>query len=489
MTSSVLNLIPPMPLWTSTEVAAALGCHIPDKWVATGVAIDSRSCVAGDIFIAIRGDKTDGHLYAAAALERGAVVVIVDHAIANISSEKQIVVADTLAALRALGIAARTRSAAKIVGITGSVGKTGTKDMMAAIFEKMGATHSSIKSFNNHWGVPLTLARMQAGVDFAVLEVGMNHVGEIEPLTKMVKPHVAIITTIADSHVENFADGTAGIARAKAEIFKGMDKNGIAIINHDNAEYDSVRNNAQSCGVSKIFSFGRHAQADARMMDVLVASNGVRVHAVILGEEVTFTLKHGGEHNGMNALAVLLAVKLMGESLSVAMDALKDIAPSAGRGNREYINVGDAQNPVTLIDESYNASSSVAMLAAFKVLALIDPGRGGRRIAILGDMYEQGKNAANVHRDLALPLQAAGVDLVYTCGPLMKNLYDVLPQDKRGAHRDESPELAQIVPDVLVPGDVVMVKGSRGGGDIPRMQVIVEAMREIPKKKTSQERI
>lgn len=471
-----------LPVWSSADIAKAVNVPVNGAWVAKGVTIDSRDVQKGDLFIAIHGDKQDGHMYAKAAFDKGAAAVMVDHLIEGIPAENQVVVSDTFAALQTLGQAARMRTAARIVGVTGSVGKTGTKDMMIHLLSTLGPTHGSVKSFNNHWGVPLTLARMQAGSDFGVFEMGMDHAGEITPLSLMVKPHIAIITTVASSHIENFADGIEGIAKAKAEIFNGMDAHGIAILNRDNDFFDFLRSAAQTKGLRKILSFGRHAEADARLDDILIASNGIRAMATILGEPITFTLKDAGEHNAMNALSVLLAYKILGGNMQDAIAALRDIEPPAGRGKREYLDVGDAANPVTLIDESYNASSAVAMQAAFKVLALIDPGRGGRRIAILGDMYEQGKNAAAIHRELALPLQAAGVDLVYTCGPLMKNLYDALPANKQGAHRDESPELAQIVPEVLVPGDVVMVKGSRGGGDKPRMQVIVEALREMPKR-------
>lgn len=468
-------------LWSSTEAAKAVNGTAKGTWTAYGVSIDSRTVKAGDLFIAIRGDATDGHKFVKDALNKGAVAAIVDQDIEDVAEEKLLKVADTFKAMQDLGIAARARSAAKIIGITGSVGKTGTKEMLGRAFSALGQAHYSEKSLNNHWGVPLSLSRLHAGDDYGIFEMGMNHTNEITPLTKMVKPHVAIITTIAPVHAGNFADGLDGIARAKAEIFQGMDEHGIAILNRDNAQFDLLKNEATKAGIKKIFSFGKNESADARLMDCLIATNGTRVTALIMGEELTFTLKDAGEHIALNALSVLLAIKLLGGDVVKAAEALRGMQPVAGRGKREYINVGDPNNPVTLIDESYNASP-VAMEAAFKVMALIDPGRGGRRIAILGDMYELGSNAPQIHRDLALPLQAAGVDLVYTCGPLMKNLYDAIPEQNRGAHTTESPELAKIVPEVLVPGDVVLVKGSRGGGEIPRMQVVVEALRELPKK-------
>jgi UDP-N-acetylmuramoyl-tripeptide--D-alanyl-D-alanine ligase len=303
--------------------------------------------------------------------------------------------------------------------------------------------------------------------------MGMNHPGELTPLTAMVRPHVAIITTIAAVHMEHFS-GVQEIADAKAEIFSGVEPGGTVVLNRDNEWYEYLRAKAAGLGLA-VRSFGATGDADARLADCLEAANGSRVQAVIMDEPVSFTIQIPGRHIALNALAVLLAVKLAGGNIKQAAKALEKIEPIPGRGRREYLDIGDPRNPVTLIDESYNASP-VAMQAAFRVLALIDPGRGGRRIAVLGDMREMGTAGPQAHADLALPLQAADVQLVYTCGPLMKNLYDALPQDRRGAHGRDSAELAQIVPEVLVPGDVVMVKGSNGS----KMGVVVEALRKLP---------
>jgi UDP-N-acetylmuramoyl-tripeptide--D-alanyl-D-alanine ligase len=485
MTQAPSSISSPSSLWSSVEAAKATGGLTSGQWVAKGISIDTRTLEKGDLFIAIRGDATDGHNYARDAITKGAVAVVIDKDIDGIPQDKILRVADTFKAMQDLGIAARARTGAKIIGITGSVGKTGTKEMLGRALSSIGFTYYSEKSLNNHWGVPLSLARMDAGSDYGVFEMGMNHANEIAPLSSMVKPHIAIITTVAAVHIENFADGLDGIAKAKSEIFSGMDKNGIAIINRDNGHYEMMLEEAKKYGITKIMTFGEHESADARLLNCMVASNGAMITGNILGEAVQFSMRDAGPHHAMNVMAVLLAVKLAGGDLAPCIKALKEIEPPAGRGKREHINIGDAQNPITLIDESYNASP-IAMQAAFKVMALIDPGRGGRRIAILGDMYELGADSAKMHRDLALPLQAAGVDLVYTCGPMMKNLYDALPEQNRGQHHDEAPEMAKIVPDVLVPGDVVLVKGSRGGGEIPRMQMVVEALRKIPTKfKTS----
>jgi UDP-N-acetylmuramoyl-tripeptide--D-alanyl-D-alanine ligase len=377
--------------------------------------------------------------------------------------------------LQALGAASRGRSGAKIIGVTGSVGKTGTKEMLAAAFGALGQAHASRKSYNNHWGVPLTLASMHAGTDFGIFEMGMNHAGELTALSAQVRPDIAIITTIASVHLEHFGEERK-IAEAKAEIFSGMAQGSFAILNRDNEWFAFLKAEAEKRGV-KAFGFGENKGADCLMTDCLEAANGTRVKAQVLDEEVSFTLQVPGRHIALNALAVLLAVKLAGGDVQKAAKALGKMEPIAGRGKKELLNIGDARNPVTLIDESYNASP-VAMRAAFKVLALIDPGRGGRRIAVLGDMLELGKQAPQLHADLALPLEAADVQLVYTCGPLMKSLYDALPQDRRGAHKKDSRELAEIVPDVLTPGDVVMVKGSNGS----KMGVVVEALRALPGK-------
>jgi UDP-N-acetylmuramoyl-tripeptide--D-alanyl-D-alanine ligase len=478
MMMSIAQLYPDMPLWTAQEAAAATGGTVQGDWVAAGLSMDTRTIKPGDVYIALRGDVTDGHKFAAEALRKGAVAVIVDHIPDGLDMAAPMVrVEDTFKALQNLGRAARARCGGKMIAVTGSVGKTGTKEMLAVAFSSHGQTHASQASFNNHWGVPFSLASMKAGCDYGVFEIGMNHANEITPLTQMVRPDIAIITTVEPVHIENF-ESVEQIADAKAEIFDGLPPSGVAIINRDNPHYERLRAAAQRRGV-RILSFGTHAQADGRLVDCVLASNGTRVEAMVLGTRLKFTLNIPGQHIAMNALSVLLAVSAAGGDVHKAAAALEQIEPLAGRGRREKIVLAeDVHNPVTLIDESYNASP-VAMRAAFKVLALIDPGRGGRRIAVLGDMLELGADAPRLHAELALPLQAADVSLVYTCGPLMKNLHDSLAPEQRGEHRNTSSELAQIVPDVLVPGDVVMVKGSHGS----RMDVVVEALRKLPDRK------
>ena len=466
----------PSTIWTAAEAAKATGGKAIGDWTVTGLSIDTRSLQPGDFFIALKGDQLDGHDYIAEAFKKGAAAAMVSEDAAKKMDGDQLpllVVSNTFTALQMLGIAARARTGAKIIGITGSVGKTGTKEMLSVAFGVQGQTHASKASFNNHWGVPFSLSSMHAGCDYGIFEMGMNHAHEIAPLSKMVRPHISIITTVEPVHIENF--GTIEqIADAKAEIFEGMEPGGVAILNRDNPQFKRLEQAAQKKNLN-IFSFGESDSADAKLIECLLAANGTRVRANIGGTEVSFTLMIPGKHIAMNALSVLMAVKVAGGDLNLAVKALETIHPLPGRGRRESLDIGDSKNPVTLIDESYNASP-VAMRAAFKVLAMIDPGRGGRRIAVLGDMLELGADGPRQHAELALPLQAADVHLVYTCGPLMKNLHDNLAQDRKGEHRDNSRELATIVPDVLVPGDVVMVKGSHGS----RMDVVVEALRKLP---------
>lgn len=463
-------------IWTSADAAAATGGKITKDWTAQGISIDTRTLKEGDLFIALRGDNFDGHDFVADALKKGAAAAVVSRFPDDLDGNAPLlVVDDTMRGLQDLGRAARARSGARIIGITGSVGKTGTKEMLAVAFGALGQTHASKASHNNHWGVPFSLSAMKMGCDYAIFEMGMNHAGEITPLTQMVRPDIAIITTVAPVHIENFSSEEE-IAAAKAEIFEGMEEGGIAILPGDSQWFSFLAERARARGVN-IFSFGENQKADAHLVECLEAANGSRVRARIGSENVSFTLLVPGRHIAVNALAVLAAVKVAGGDITKAARALEKMEPIAGRGRREYLDIGDPQNPVTLIDESYNASP-VAMKAAFKVLALVDPGRGGRRIAVLGDMRELGSEGPRLHADLALPLAAADVQLVYTCGTLMKNLYDALPQERRGAHRANSVELAEIVPDVLTPGDVVMVKGSYGS----RMGVVVEALRALPER-------
>lgn len=468
-------------LWAASEAATATGGKLvgSPQWKATGIAMDSRLVHQGDLFIALKG-VNDGHDYVAQAFAAGAVAAIVEHPVEGLPHDAPLlVVKDSFDALRELGQAARYRGQmTHSIAITGSVGKTGTRAMLEESFGAQFKTHASTRSYNNHLGVPFTLAGTPASAEVGIFEIGMNHAGEITPLAKQVAPDIAIITTVAPVHIENFDDGIDGIIRAKSEIFDGMNANGTVILPRDNDHFSKLTANAKTAGVQNILTFGEHEKSDARLVDCLLASNGTRVKAEIMGEEIAYTLLIAGKHIAINSLAALLAVKIAGGDIHKAAHAMERMEPLEGRGKRETIDSGDVANPITLIDESYNASP-VAMKAAFRVLAMIDPGRGGRRIAVLGDMLELGKQSRDMHESLAMPLQAAGVDLLYTCGQNMKSLYDAMPPANQGAHRDTSAELAEIVPDALMPGDVVLVKGSLGS----KMKTVVEAMRAIPERR------
>jgi len=467
-------------LWNAVEAAKATDGNLvgDQNWNALRLSMDSREVVSGDLFIALKpdteGDKyrtsgMDGHDFVQSAIDNGAVAIIVDHEM-DIDIP-QLIVSDTMIALEDLGQYAHARAGLQhAIAITGSVGKTGVRDMVDSAFKANHInTHASIKSYNNSIGVPYTLATMKASTDILISEVGMNYANEITPLSKQVQPDIAIITSIADVHIENFNNGINGIINAKSEIFNGMNADGIAILPRDNDHYGALVTNAKTAGISKIYSFGEHADADAKLIDCILAANGTRVTAKIMGEDVSYTLQISGKHIVINSLSALLAVKLSKNDIQSAAKALEKIQPIEGRGNRETVG-----GNITLINESYNASP-VAMNAAFKVMAMVDPGRGGRRIAVLGDMLELGNRARDMHEGLAMPLQAAGVDLLYCCGKNMKALYDKIPPANQGAHADSSKELSEIIPDVLVPGDVVLVKGSHGSG----LKTVVEAMRKM----------
>lgn len=476
-------------IWTAPEAAKATDGRTNGSWNASGLTFDSRAVTAGDMFIALKGQDfptlegkpSDGHAYVADALDRGAVAAVVERVPDGVDANdpRLLIVKSTHDALIDLGNVARARTGALIVGVTGSVGKTSTREMLALAFSEFGLVHGSKQNFNNEMGVPVTLSNMPMGADYGIIEMGMNHANEMRALSLQVRPDIAIITTIAPAHIENFANGIDGIIDAKSEIFDGIRPGGTAILNRDVDGYARMLGNARTAGVKNILSFGEHADADARVTECVEARNGTRVNARIIDTDVTYFIP-AGKHQAINALAVLLAVKVAGLDVTRAASALGQFAPVEGRGREEHLNIGDPANPVVLIDESYNASPA-SMNAAFRVVALIDPGRGGRRIAILGDMLELGSHGPRLHAELALPLRAANIDLVYTCGTLMKNLHDSLPANARGVHKDTSAELAQIVPDVLVPGDVVMVKGSHSS----RMDLVVEALRALPARKAA----
>lgn len=457
------------PLWTAEQVAAALGSDGADCWMARGVSIDSRTLESGDLFVALAGPRHDGHDHIAAALAAGAPAAIVARTPAGLpSSDRLIVVPDTLDALRRLGKAGRGRAKARVAAITGSVGKTGTKEALRLALATQGETHASVGSFNNHIGVPLTLARLPVDAAYAVFEIGMNHVGEIEPLVRLVRPHVVIVTNVEPVHLEFFPDnGLDGIAEAKAEIFEAGGE--TAVLNRDNAYFDFLAARARSRGFTRVVGFGTHNAADARLHDVAVGATETAVVAELDGRRVAYRIGAAGLHWALNSLAVLAAVNALGADLAPALGALERMTPPKGRGQRHRVPYRGGTCEV--IDDAYNASP-VSMRAAFAVLRAVAPGRGGRRIAVLGDMLELGPDSPRMHADLAGALVAQGVDLVFTCGRLMAELDAALPQRMRAVHAVDSRELAPLVKAALRAGDVVLVKGSLGS----RMGHVVETL-------------
>jgi UDP-N-acetylmuramoyl-tripeptide--D-alanyl-D-alanine ligase len=462
------------PLWTVDAMAAAMGAEraglLPPA--ITGISIDSRSVKTGEAFFAIKGDVHDGHDFVAAALGQGAGLAVVarDRRGGCDNDAALLVVDDVLEALRQLARAARLRSTAKIIAVTGSVGKTSTKEALALALSPSGETHASRASFNNHWGVPLSLARMAATAQYGVFEIGMNHAGEITPLVHMVRPHVAIITAVEPVHLEYFGSVEA-IADAKAEIFLGLDPGGAAVICRDNPHFARLRLRAEEAGVANIVSFGEHAEAEARVLKCALHPECSTIEAEILGKPVTYKVGAPGRHLVMNSLAVLTAVSLTGADLARAAIALAQQTPAAGRGTR--ITLEFPRGSALLIDESYNANPT-SMRAALALLGQASISSEGRRIAVLGDMLELGASGEELHRELVDTIRHNGIDLVYCAGPLMAALWEALPSARRGGYAKTAEELEPEVAAAIRAGDAVMVKASNGSRMGPLVKALVQ---------------
>ncbi|WP_374441578.1 UDP-N-acetylmuramoylalanyl-D-glutamyl-2,6-diaminopimelate--D-alanyl-D-alanine ligase [Stella sp.] len=465
------------PLWTAAEIAAATGAALPAgaAWSADGVSIDSRTLAAGDLFVALKGPNFDGHGFVGRVLAAGAAGAMVDHVPdgTDPADPRLVRVDDTLAALARLGRAGRDRTRARVVAVTGSVGKTGTKELLRLALEANGSTIASRASLNNHWGLPLSLARVPRDVDWVVQEVGMNHAGEIAALAPIARPHVGVVTTVEPVHIEFFPSVEA-IADAKAELFLGMDADGTAVLNRDNPHFERLASHARARGIRRILDFGTAAGTHAHLEAADLGEAGSTVAATVGGRRLRYRLGAPGRHWVVNSLAALAAVDALGADVAAAADALAAIAAPAGRGARREIALPGG-GAFTLLDESYNANPA-SMRAAFSVLAATRPGPGGRRIAVLGDMRELGEPGPRLHAALAEPLAEAGVDMVFCCGPLMAHLHARLPAAARGAHVATSDELAAIVAEAVRAGDVVTVKGSLG----TRMAPIVQRLTAGP---------
>ena len=441
-------------LWTSAEIAAATHGQASGDFAVGGVAFDSREIGPGDLFIAMKGDVTDGHRFVDGAFAQGAAGAIVSTPVPY----PHVLVPDTMAALNALGVAARGRTQARIAGVTGSVGKTGTKEALAAALARAnkGPVHRSVKSYNNHTGVPLSLSRMAADTRFGVFEMGMNHAGEIAGLTRLVRPHVALITAIAPAHIENLGSMEA-IADAKGEIFQGLEPGGTAIVPFDTPYRDRLLGHARAHAAT-VLTFGRDPGADIYARDVVPLDHGTMIVAVLPGAELSFTLAQPGAHWVSNALAVLAAVQAMGGDLAAAGLALAELQGLAGRGARHQLALADGA--ALLIDESYNANS-VSMAAT---LAMLGKEQAVRRIAVLGEMRELGAESQALHAGLADPVIDAGVDIAVLVGPGMAPLADALAGKVDVRHLSDAASALAMARDLVQAGDAILIKGSNAVG-------------------------
>lgn len=459
------------PLWSALALVGPLRARVSGGLPQPifGISIDTRSLVPGDLFFAIKGDKADGHDHVRDAFAKGAVAAVVDevHAEALKGSGPLYVVKSVLPALEGLAVAARARSAARIVAVTGSVGKTTTKEALRLVLSQAGDTHASPASYNNHWGVPLTLARLPRAARFGVVEIGMNHPGEITPLVGMARPHIAIVTSVAAVHLEYF-ESVEAIADAKAEIFSGLVPGALAILNRDIDHYERLAKAARLSQAGHIATFGESEHADARLIDATLAEDHTLVTARISGREVAFRIGAPGRHLALNMLAVLLAARALGLDVDSAAQALADFEVPAGRGGRIVLHAKGG--PFTLVDESYNANPA-SVRAALALVGSLPA--AGRRIAVLGDMLELGPTSAEFHAALVGDIVKNRIDLVFAAGPMMKHLFDALPKRLKGVWH---PSAVALEPDVVAAmrsGDVVIVKGSNAS----RMQSLAATLK------------
>lgn len=448
-----------MTLWTSDDAAAATGGRVTAAWTASGVSIDTRTIARGDLFVALQADR-DGHDFVAQALARGAAAALVSRIPDDVAADAPLlVVPDVLTALEDLGRAGRARMTGRVIAITGSVGKTSTKEMARTALAGQGVIHAAEASYNNHWGVPLTLARMPTNTDFAIIEIGMNHPGEIAPLSRMARPHVALITTVAAAHLEAFG-AIEGIAREKGAIFEGLQPVGHAILPEDLPVTQILRDCADQAG-AVVVGFGEHGVA--RPLRIVPQDGALSCHARIMGDTLAFTLPTTGRHFAMNAVGVLAALAAAGADLAQAAAHLSDWHPPQGRGAVETL------GGIRLIDDAFNANPA-SLSAGLATLAGL---QGGRRVAILGDMLELGTEEVAMHRAVADDPSMAAIDLVHCAGPLMRHLHEALPADKRGQWTQTAAELAAQPDKLISAGDIVLVKGSKSS----RISMVVQALR------------
>jgi UDP-N-acetylmuramoyl-tripeptide--D-alanyl-D-alanine ligase len=458
-------------LWTVAEVVAATGGRPEnlDDGPISAVSIDSRDIVPEALFIAIRGDSRDGHDFVVNALSTGAAAAIVsEDYFAARGGDNLIVVPDTLKALQDLGAAARARSRAEIVAVTGSAGKTTTKEAIRTVLGSIGETHASVKSFNNHWGVPLTLARMPREAQFGVFEIGMNHPGEITPLVRLVRPHIAVITTVAAAHLEFFAS-IADIAAAKAEIFLGLEPGGAAVLNADHDYLHILFNKARHAGVGRVVTYGFDETADWRVSDVETLPTRTIAQLHHAGEVYGLSLQVPGRHMVANAVAAVVVAYLAGEGTAAPLRALAGFSAAQGRG--EIIRLGPPGKPLLLVDESYNANLA-SMTAALDVYAAVRP-PAGKKVLVLGDMLELGARSAELHATLKDVVLRSCPDKVFLVGSPIESLARALHDEVETAHGVSVEAMSDTILAGLAHGDSVMVKGSKG----VRLADLVQAIR------------
>ncbi len=466
-------------LWTSADAAQATGGRSIRAWAASGVSIDTRTLQPGELFVALK-DVRDGHDFVAQALEKGAAAALVSRIPEGLAPDAPLlIVPDVLKALEGLGAFARARTRARVVGVTGSVGKTSTKEMLRAILSGQGKTHAAEASYNNHWGVPLTLARMPVDADFAVIEIGMNHPGEIAPLSRLARLDVAMVTTVAPAHLEAF-DSVEGIAHEKASIFDGLVPGGAAIFNADIATTPILRAKALAVGARPL-SFGTAEGADYRLIEARIADEATVCRALRGDQPLLFKVSSPGRHFALNALGALAVAEALGADPMIAAHDLGRWMPPAGRGQRERIVLDIVDETFfDLIDDAFNANpasmaASLDMLIAAKPTDGIGRVGGGRRIAILGDMLELGPTEAELHAAIARHPGLAAVHVIHCVGPRMRALHEALPRQQRGDWVESAADLAPRARSLVDAGDILLVKGSKGS----KVSLVVDGLRKM----------
>ena len=469
-----------MTLWTAQDAAAATAGRATAGWSATGVSIDTRTLVPGDLFVALT-DVRDGHDFVAQALQKGAAAAMVGRIPDGVPPDAPLlIVDDVLRALERLGQAGRARSRARVVGITGSVGKTSTKEMLRAVLTGQGRVHAAEASYNNHWGVPLTLARLPEDADYAVIEIGMSNPGEIEPLARLARPHVAMVTTIAPAHLAAF-DGLEGIAREKAGIFRGLEPGGSAVINADLTTSALL---VQAAAPHRVVTFGATPGADWRLDSAALHDETTVCRATTPGGPALFKVATPGRHFALNALGALAAAAALGADPVISAHDIGRWAPPSGRGTRERILLDVVEETFfDLIDDAFNANP-VSMAAALDVLIAAVPTHGigvvgdGRRIAVLGDMLELGPDETAMHRAIARHKGLSAIAAIHCVGPRMRALWEELPRRQRGEWVETAPELAARARSLFDAGDIVLVKGSKGS----KVSLVVDGLRKLGQK-------